>query len=128
LNLGQALLAEAQLAAGDAAQARTVANRCTVERDTWVFELRAHLARSRVRRSLDGADARTEIEASLARAQLLLEKSEARAFAPFIVEERARLCEVLGDKEGVARHLREAHRLFVEVEATGHAERVARYP
>ena len=50
----------------------------------------------------------------------------ARAFAPFIIEERARLLEVLGDADGAAQHLREAQRAFAEVEATGHAERVAR--
>ena len=77
-------------------------------------------------RALDGADARTEIEASLARAQFLLEKSGAQAFAPFIVEERARLCEVRDDEKGAARLLREAQRLFAEVEATGHAERLAK--
>ena len=35
------------------ASARTVANRCTAERGTWVCELRAHLSRSRVLRALD---------------------------------------------------------------------------
>jgi tetratricopeptide (TPR) repeat protein len=125
-NLGQGLLAEAHLAASDAVRARTVANRCTAARDTWVYELRAHLSRARVLRALDGPNARIEIEASLARAQLLLEQSGAQAFAPFIVEERARLCEVLGDTKGAACHLREAQRLFAEVEATGHAERLAK--
>jgi len=125
-NLGQGLLAEAHLAAGDAASARTVANRCTAERDMWVFELRAHLSRSRVLRALDGAEARGEVEATLARAQHLLDKSGARAFAPFIIEERARLAEVLGDAAGAAQYLREAQRAFAEVEATGHAERLAR--
>src|SRR5262245_18063162 len=75
LNLGQGLLAEAHLAAGDAASARIIANRCTTERETWAYELRAHLSRSRVLRALDGRDARAEIEASLARAELLLEWS-----------------------------------------------------
>jgi tetratricopeptide (TPR) repeat protein len=126
LNQGQGLLAEAHLAAGDAASARTVANRCTAERDTWVYDLCGHLSRSRVLRALDGADARGEIEASLARAQHLLEKSGARAFAPFIVEERARLFEVLGDAEGAVQALREAQRAFAEVEATGHVERLER--
>jgi len=123
-NLGQGLLAEAHLAAGDAAHARTVANRCTAERETWVFELRAHLSRSRVLRALDGADARAEIEASLARADLLLDWSGARAFAPFIVEERARLASVLGDEKGAADLLRQARGLFADVEATGHVERL----
>jgi hypothetical protein len=124
LNLGQALLAEAYLAVGDAASARTVADRATAELDAWVHELRAHLARARVLRVLDGAEARTEIEASLARAELLLEWSRARAFAPFIVEERARLAAVLGDAEGVRDLLRRARALYAEVEATGHVERL----
>ncbi len=123
-NLGQGLLAEAHLAAGDSASARTVANRCTAERDTWVFELRAHLSRSRVLRALDGADARTEIDASLGRAELLLAWSGALAFAPFIVEERARLAAVLGDAEAAADLLRRARALFAEVDATGHVERL----
>ncbi len=124
-NLGQGLLAEAHLAAGDATSARIVANRCTAERDTSVYELRAHLSRSRVLRALDGADAQGEIEATLARAQQLLEKSGARAFAPFIVEERARLAAVLGDEEGASNLLRQAQGLFGKVEATGHVERIA---
>jgi hypothetical protein len=97
-----------------------------MDRDTWVFELRAQLSRSRVLRALDGADARAEIEATLARAQHLLEKSGARAFAPFIAEEQARLFEALGDAEGATQALRDAQRAFAEVEATGHAERLAR--
>ena len=125
-NLGQGLLAEAHLAVGDAESARTVANRCAMERDTWVFELRAHLSRARVLRALDGADARVEIESTLARAQHLLEKSGARAFAPFIIEERARLLEVLGDPNGATQHLREAQRAFAEFEAKGHVERLER--
>jgi len=125
-NLGQGLLAEAHLAAGDARSARTVANRCTADRDSWVFELRAHLSRSRVLRALDGPGAREEIEASLARAELLLDWSGARAFAPFIVEERARLAAVLGDGEGARALLCQARDLFGEVDATGHVERLTR--
>jgi hypothetical protein len=125
LNLGQGLLAEAHLAAGDAINARIVADRCTVELDAWVCELRAHLSRCRVLRALDGPDARAEVEASLARAELLLEWSGARAFAPFIVEERARLAALLGDETGAADLLREARSLFGEVEATGHVERLS---
>ena len=107
------------------ASARTVANRCTAERGTWVCELRAHLSRSRVLRALDGPDARGEIEASLERAQQLLEMSGARAFAPFIVEERARLAAVLDDEVEASKLLRRARHLFAEVEATGHVGRIA---
>ncbi len=91
----------------------------------WVFELRANLSRSRVLRALDGPDAQGEIESSLGRAEHLLGKSGARAFAPFIIEERARLAAVLGDEEGATALLRQARDLFGEVEATGHVERIA---
>ena len=75
-------------------------------------------------RALDRAGARAEIEASLARVQFLLEKSGAQAFAPFIVEERARLAVVLGDEQGAADLLRRARGLFADVEATGHVDRL----
>ncbi len=38
----------------------------------------------------------------------------------------SRLFEVLGDTEAAAQALREAQRAFAEVEATGHAERLAK--
>ncbi|MBW1885098.1 MAG: AAA family ATPase, partial [Deltaproteobacteria bacterium] len=126
MNLAQGLLAEAHLAAGDAANARAAAERCAIDRDAWVFDLRGLLSRARVLRALDGSNAREEIEATLARAQQLLEKSEARAFAPFIIEERARLAEVLRDGEAAAQALREAQSAFAEVDATGHVERLAK--
>ena len=56
--------------------------------------------------------------------QQLLEMSGARAFAPFIVEERARLAAVLGDEVEASNLLRQARDLFSEVEATGHVERI----
>jgi class 3 adenylate cyclase/tetratricopeptide (TPR) repeat protein len=126
LNLGQGLLAEAYLAAGDPTNARLVADRCTAQLDAWVWELRAHLSRARVLRTLDGAGARAQVEASLARAGLLLEWSGARAFAPFIVEELARLAAILGEDERAAELLRRARALYGEVEATGHVERLTR--
>jgi tetratricopeptide (TPR) repeat protein len=122
-------LAEAYMATQDLQRARaTVEDAVRIGRDngTRVWEARAHLARARVLRQLDGAAAREEIAASLARAQALIRDTEARAYAPFVEEERARLATLLGDAPGAQQHLREAHRLFTEVEATGHAERVAK--
>ncbi len=49
-----------------------------------------------------------------------------RAFLPLIRVERAGLAERRGDGAARERDLREAHRLFTEMGATGHAERVAR--
>ncbi len=39
---------------------------------------------------------------------------------------RAALAALLGHGAGRARYLREAHRLFTEMGATGHAERIAK--
>jgi class 3 adenylate cyclase len=53
-----------------------------------------------------------------------LEAALARAIAPLVLEERAHLARLLGDDPGCERGLREAHRLFAEIGATGHAERL----
>ena len=45
---------------------------------------------------------------------------------PRVHEARAQLGNLLGDHAEAERHLREAHRLYTEMGATGHAERVAR--
>ncbi len=46
--------------------------------------------------------------------------------SPFILEERARLASLRGDPGAHQRELREAHRLYTEMGATGHSERLAR--
>jgi hypothetical protein len=122
-------LAEAYVATQDLQRARaTVEEAVRLGRDngTRVWEASAQLARARILRQLDGAAAREEIAASLARAEALIRDTEAHAYAPFVEEERARLATLLGDTPAAQQHLREAHRLFTEVEATGHAERVGR--
>ncbi len=73
-----------------------------------------------------GARARAEIERALDRAAQLIRKHGYRSFAGFEREERARLAHLLGDDLTHERGLREAHRLYTEMGATGHAERVAR--
>ena len=55
----------------------------------------------------------------------LVHTTEAHAFEPFIHVERAALARLTGDEPTHERELREAHRLFVEMGATGHAERIA---
>lgn len=45
---------------------------------------------------------------------------------PFLSEESGHLARLLGDEEGCERHLREAHSLYTEMGAVGHAERVGR--
>jgi hypothetical protein len=66
-----------------------------------------------------------EIEAALARALELARATGARAFEPLVHVELAELARQSGDPEGHERALRAAHRLFAEIGATGHAERLA---
>ncbi len=58
------------------------------------------------------------------RAAELIEQTGSTVFEPHVHLARAELAKLLGDD--ARRHLREAHRLFTEMGATGHAERVAR--
>ena len=55
-----------------------------------------------------------------------MEETGARGLAPQILEVRARLAGIRGDDIEAERGLREAHRLYTEIGATGHAERLAR--
>ena len=71
-----------------------------------------------------GPAARAEIEAALARALELARDTGAKAFEPLVHVELAELARQSGDEEGRERELREAHRLFTEIGATGHAERL----
>jgi tetratricopeptide (TPR) repeat protein len=122
-------LAEAQLGLGRRSAARQLSDEAIAvarRRCTPVNEIRAQAARARILRQTEGADAAAEIDAALARAQVLIEETGARGYAPFVQEERAKLARLLGDDATRERELREAHRLFVEMGATGHAQRLAK--
>jgi hypothetical protein len=122
-------LALARLGSGDLAQARQMALEAvalTSKQGLKLLELRARIALARVLPQSDGAAARFAIEDELGQVQALIHETGARPLAPFVHEERARLARLLGDEPGSERELREAHRLFVELGATGHAERLAR--
>ena len=90
------------------------------------YGIDARLALARALLAVDGPAAREDVEAGLARASEWVDESGARAFEPHILEVRAELAEVLGDQAARERELREAHRLYTEMGAAGHAERVAR--
>jgi hypothetical protein len=85
----------------------------------------AHLALARVLLASAGAAARAEIEAALARALELARETGAKAFEPLVHVEFAELARQGGEEEQRERALREAHRLFTDIGATGHAERLA---
>ncbi len=124
-----AALAEAHLGLGDSLLARELAQEAiqlALRMEAPVAEVRAHLARARVLLALDAAAARGEVEATLDRALALVQSTGARSYEPQIYVERARLAGILSDASGAQQWLREAHRLFTEMGATGHAERLAK--
>jgi tetratricopeptide (TPR) repeat protein len=121
-------LAETYLGAGEEELARRTATEAvavTRRRHSMVYVCQAHLAQARVLLRTEGAKCRREIETALADAAAAIEATGARGWEPFIHEERAALARLLGDEATHQRELREAHRLFTEMDATGHAARVA---
>lgn len=87
--------------------------------------VRALLARARVLLTFASVDARAEIEAMLDGALALVRSTGAHSYEPQIHVERARLAGLLSDAPSRQQWLRNAHRLFTEMGATGHVERVA---
>jgi hypothetical protein len=87
-------------------------------------EVHAQLALARVLRAVAGADASAGIEAALDRALALVQSTGARSYEPQIHVERARLAALRSDASGARQWLRDAHRLFTEMGARGHAERL----
>jgi adenylate cyclase len=121
-------LARARLGRGDAAGARRAAEEAVTlarERGQASHESQARIALARALCASGGGEARAAVEDELERASALLETTGCRAFAPRIAEARAELAHALGDEARWERELREAHRLYSEMGATGYAQRVA---
>jgi ATP/maltotriose-dependent transcriptional regulator MalT len=119
-------LAEASLQAGDVEGARALATEAVTiarTRETKAQEIAAHLALVRAQLADQSAQDRARIDTSLRRAADLIQETGARAYAPFVHVERARLARLAGDKSACARDLRTAQRLFSEM---GAARQVAR--
>jgi tetratricopeptide (TPR) repeat protein len=123
-----AALARAYLGLGDHRRARDAADEAVSvgrRRGTRSFERGAHLARVRVLLETEGVAARDEIQAALGEALTLIGHTGERASIPLIHEERAKLVRLTGDDAACQSELREAHRLYTEMGATGHAQRLA---
>ncbi len=73
-----------------------------------------------------GATGHAELEEMLDRVNVLLQVTDAQSRLPRIALVRADLAHASGDEAARTAELREAHRLFTEMGATGHAERLAR--
>jgi len=124
-----AALAQAFLGLGDNDRARATADEAVAaarRQGTRFYECIAHITRASVLLRSDGATATAEIQTALSQAQALVEETGGRSQEPFIHEERANLARLTGDDATYQLELREAHRLFTEMGATGHAQRLAK--
>ncbi len=123
------VLAEAHLGLGDAEKARRLVGEALASvaagRSQRHLEIDGQLMRARILLESTGADAAEEIEAAVARALEVSGVLGLRAWEPIAHERLADLAHLLGDDERHAREIGEAHRLFVEIGATGHAERLS---
>jgi class 3 adenylate cyclase/tetratricopeptide (TPR) repeat protein len=115
----------AQLGEHDRA-CETAREAIAVAEATGQSEIPAQIALARSLRLGDGLESEGPVGAALGRAAELIEEFGARVYRPQVCEERAELARLRGDEATCQRHLREAHRLFTEMGATGHAERLAR--
>jgi class 3 adenylate cyclase/tetratricopeptide (TPR) repeat protein len=123
------LLAQAYLGRGDADQARSIAEQAVAQNRAsaaLLFEIGALRTLARVLRTIDPAREVETIETSLSRAEDLVRKTGARLQLPSIREERACLARALERPAEAERELCEAQRLYTEIGATGHAQRVAK--
>ncbi len=123
-----AILSEAQRRSGELDSARNTANEglaLAQRQGARLFEIHCHLAMARVLLVLPGAVAKTETREHLDAAMQLVEDTDARAFAPQIIEERGRLAAALGDADSARTELQAAHQLYVKIGADGHAQRLA---
>jgi tetratricopeptide (TPR) repeat protein len=123
-----ALLAEALLQNGDLSAAQLAAEEAValcrrVLRGQYEAIAHGVMARALMRR--DGAAAREAVEAALAAAAELIERTGAKTLAPALCEWRAELAGILGDDAARAQLIREAHQGYLDIGAPGHAERIA---
>jgi adenylate cyclase len=90
----------------------------------WV-EIRALSTLALSRAHVEGPDA-DGLDALLDDADAVVERTATHALAPRIIEARATLAALRDDADLQRTHLQEAQRLYTEMNATGHAERVGR--
>lgn len=123
-GLSASLLAEALLQAGDLPAAQTAAAEAIALCRRQLAPPHGVMARVLLRR--EGAAARDAVEALLARAAALIERTGARTLAPALCEWRAELAAVLGDDVTRQQLLREAEHLYQEIGAPLQVERLVR--
>ena len=93
---------------------------------TRVSEIRCRVVQARVQLAAEDPAALADVDVILKAALQLIERIGARGEEPFVRLELAELARRRGDEAAAQCELREAHRLFTEMGATGHAERLAK--
>ena len=123
-----ARFAEAHLARGDRAKALALSEQAVAAIGTTrrLGAADAYLARARVLLATEGATRAADVAALLDAAATTAERCSARIYEPLILEQRACLAEALGDEAETKRRLREALAAARELNARGHAARLAR--
>jgi class 3 adenylate cyclase/tetratricopeptide (TPR) repeat protein len=86
----------------------------------------ARLALARILLAAGNPSLHDEVESTVERAEALCEETGMRVHLPALLEVRAALAERRGNPQEAREELREAHRLYTEMGATGHADRLAR--
>jgi adenylate cyclase len=122
-RLAEALLGTGDLA-GAEARAREALEVARVRRIR--MGSRGPLLLARIVARARGATARAEVEQLLEQSLAYIEETGARAWVPLLHETRAELERACGDAAAAERELGEAQRLYAEMGATGHAERLTR--
>jgi adenylate cyclase len=88
-------------------------------------ETAGHLILARLLLAASGVEAAEEIGTELATAEEQSRRREFRPLAALVQVELAELARVRGEAEEHLNRLREAHQIFTEIGANGHADRVA---
>ena len=88
-------------------------------------ETAGHLILARLLLAASGPEAAAEIESELATAGEQSRRMEFRPMEGLVLVEQAKLAQARGETEEHFNGLREAHELFTEIGAAGHAERIA---
>jgi len=120
-------LSQAHLGRGDLAAAREAAEEAltlTPSHGLRMIELNAVGVLASVALA-EGESSAAEAEALLERATRLVGETGRTGANPVLSEGRAELARIRGDDSACEQHLREAHRLYTEMGATGHARRLA---
>jgi hypothetical protein len=121
-----AFLAEARARLGDRDRAREIASRILASPPTRLNVAEALLCCARALLWSSGPRAKQQVQSAAEASKEFIERTGAKGWLPFVHEVRAQLARVCGDEATCERERAEAERLWTEMGAHGHIERMAR--